>query len=354
MTQQPQPHSSNEPTDSASANLDRLTQSVEQRRQDMGLDRLPDDFSTSQVPPEEAVVDLESLVNNYKAKRAQDPTRGYTNSKEAIGAKAKPAEAGSAQAIIAQAKRRAYDDDDDDDLDDDDRAEAPEWRGSWDQVWRNGKFNKDALKDNLRALARDFGDEMKDNFGTRDKAKTSYKDKRKSKRRGLSLYPYGYQSVAVNASPNERLWAGLAHLALVLSFASAIPIAWVFSPFLFFAPLVIGLVFRKQSSFVRQHAFGAFAAIVGGTVGWALLVVAGVLLGTGITIALALTIVGIVLIPFLWLAIGIGILASTIIPIGTLIMGIMGGMAAMSGRTFLYPFVGHFTSHNRDDYQVIV
>ncbi|MGN9845557.1 DUF1707 and DUF4870 domain-containing protein [Nonomuraea sp. H19] len=94
---------------------------------------------------------------------------------------------------------------------------------------------------------------------------------------------------------NERLGAAAAHLLTLLGF----PIA---------GPLVLLLAMGKTSPYIRRHAVEAL--------NFQLTVL-------GATILLPFTVVGVILIPFIWVA--------------AVVLGVVGGVSALSESSFRYP-----------------
>lgn len=117
---------------------------------------------------------------------------------------------------------------------------------------------------------------------------------------------------SVPAGSDERIFAALAHLSAA--------IAWVLSAgwLNFVGPLIIWLLFRDRSPFVRKAAAGSFnftlSMTIGGVIGWILV----------FTVVLAP-------IGFLMIAAS-GILA--------IVLGVIGAWRTLGGKGFNYPW--HF------------
>jgi uncharacterized Tic20 family protein len=94
---------------------------------------------------------------------------------------------------------------------------------------------------------------------------------------------------------NERLGAAAAHLLVLLG----IPIV---------GPLILLLTGGKTSPYIRRHALEALNFQI--TV-------------TGATVLLPFTVIGIVLLPFIWVA--------------SVVLAIVGGVSALQGGNFRYP-----------------
>jgi len=102
---------------------------------------------------------------------------------------------------------------------------------------------------------------------------------------------------------DERLWGMLAHLAWIAG--SIIAIAPL-------GPLVVFLIFKDRSPFVRQHALEALNFWI------------TVYIALAISIALFFVIVGFVTFPLVCLA--------------ALVLSILAAVAANRGETYRYPF----------------
>jgi len=118
---------------------------------------------------------------------------------------------------------------------------------------------------------------------------------------------------------DERTWAMLAHLA---------PFAGSFLGFPVLGPLIVYLMYRDRSLFVRRHAAAALNFQI------MLLIV----FAAGLALAIPLTL----------LTLGIGLLVA--LPIGlfvaiaALVLQILGAVAAYHGREFRYPWTPGFVS----------
>ncbi len=121
-------------------------------------------------------------------------------------------------------------------------------------------------------------------------------------------------------TPEERQWAMLAHLTVLLNLVSAVggPLA----------ALAIYLAYRERSKYV---AFQAFQALVFQLIAW---VGAGVIAGLLFLVGGILTalVVGIFLLP---LACLVGL-----IPLAALVYGVMGAVACSRGEDFRYWLIG--------------
>jgi uncharacterized Tic20 family protein len=122
------------------------------------------------------------------------------------------------------------------------------------------------------------------------------------------------------SSDDERTWALLAHLSVLLNLVTGIlgPVA----------AIVIYFAFKDRSRYVRYHAMQAFLFqllwwVGGGILTTILWVTVGVL---------AVVIVGLCLIPFA--------LVASLLPLGALIYGVIGGIQVSQGQDFRYWLVG--------------
>ncbi|SPL90148.1 unnamed protein product [[Actinomadura] parvosata subsp. kistnae] len=108
-------------------------------------------------------------------------------------------------------------------------------------------------------------------------------------------FPHAPSSVTVPAESNERLGAALAHGLPLVGF-----------PIL--GPLLLLLTGGKTSAYIRKHALEALNFQI--TV-------------VGASVLLPLTVIGVVLLPFIWVA--------------AVILSIVGGVAALTEGNFRYP-----------------
>ncbi|MGR6915941.1 DUF4870 domain-containing protein [[Actinomadura] parvosata] len=108
-------------------------------------------------------------------------------------------------------------------------------------------------------------------------------------------FPHASSSVTVPAESNERLGAALAHGLPLVGF-----------PIL--GPLLLLLTGGKTSAYIRKHALEALNFQI--TV-------------VGASVLLPLTVIGVVLLPFIWVA--------------AVILSIVGGVAALTEGNFRYP-----------------
>lgn len=131
----------------------------------------------------------------------------------------------------------------------------------------------------------------------------------------------------------ERNWAMLAHLSVVVNLVTGFggPIA----------ALLIYLIYRSRSRFVAYHAL---QSLVFQLIGW---YGGGILIGIvwGIVGLLSAVFVGVLLIPVaLVFTCILGIL-----PLGTLIYGIVGGLQVNQGQDFRYWLIGDWLRSTLDN-----
>ncbi|HXF69203.1 MAG TPA: DUF4870 domain-containing protein [Thermoflexus sp.] len=125
-------------------------------------------------------------------------------------------------------------------------------------------------------------------------------------------------------SAEERQWAMLAHLSVLLNLVTALggPIA----------AFLIYMFYRDRSRYIAFHAlqslvFQLIAWVGGGLLAAVAWVISGVL---------AAVIVGICLIPFACLF--------SLIPLGAIVYGVIGGIACSRGEDFRYWLIGDWVA----------
>ncbi len=126
-----------------------------------------------------------------------------------------------------------------------------------------------------------------------------------------STPPYGpYSSGTPQPTSDERLWGILAHLSAPI--ASVISVGWL----TVVGPLVVWILYKDKSAFVRNAAAGAFNFTLTmwlvSLVGWIL----------SITIVFAV----------------IGIPMIIIGALGSIVLGIVGAVKTANGEAFTYPW----------------
>ena len=111
-------------------------------------------------------------------------------------------------------------------------------------------------------------------------------------------------------SSDERLWAMLAHLSAPI--ASVVSVGWLN----FVGPLIVWLLFKDRSAFVRNAAAGAF--------------------NFQLTTTLA-TILGWILI-FTIVLFPVGIILLIIGALGSIVLGVIGALKTWNGEAYTYPW----------------
>ena len=132
-------------------------------------------------------------------------------------------------------------------------------------------------------------------------------------------------ALAQPLSPSdERTWAMLAHLSVLLNLATGF-----FGPI---AALIIYFVYKDRSRYVAYQSMQAFVFQLIWWVGGGLLI-AGIWGATGL---LSVVIIGLLCIPFSLIATFILL----IMPLVSLVYGVVGGIQASQGQDFRYWLVG--------------
>lgn len=216
---------------------------------------------------------------------------------------------------------------------------------------RIGQDDQDAV--DLDALMRDYARQSRaDDYLAQLEAEYRAEQKRKNEARTWrgqvedflrAPYPESYAPKAVESSAAERTWAAAAHLALLIGVPLSVGSGGVLGAAVALAPLLIYLSHRERSPFVEQHAMQALLALLGSTLGWFGLSIAGLVFGIVATILLTITLVGVVIVPFLWLGLLLVWLALLALPFGAFFLSMVGAAQALRGRTFRYPYVGKLT-----------
>lgn len=155
-------------------------------------------------------------------------------------------------------------------------------------------------------------------------------------------YEEAYATEYTDSNGGERLWAALAHLSLLIGIPIGAVSGGTLTPLLVIAPLLIYFFNRRHSRFVAKHAMQSVMALLASTLGWIVLLIGSGILGVLLTVVLALTIVGVIAIPFVWLGLALLWFASFAIPISAFFFSIVGAVQALRGRTFRYPYVGRW------------
>ena len=149
---------------------------------------------------------------------------------------------------------------------------------------------------------------------------------------------FNYRSADVTES--ERNWAMLAHLSVLLTLLIGIPSAGLATIVTVFVPLMIYFYFREKSEYVAYHALQSFAVQVLGTIGWIAILAVGMIAGTLLIILLAITIVGLLVVPFVAIGMVLFAVASLGLPIGMVVFGLIAAWEAYQGKWYQVPYVG--------------
>jgi uncharacterized Tic20 family protein len=159
-------------------------------------------------------------------------------------------------------------------------------------------------------------------------------------------YEPGYESVQYNVTAHEKNIASLAHASSLFTLMAGVFTAGIAVPFLVFVPLWIYLSYRGKSEFVARHAMQAFVMQLVGTFGYVAVVGLSALVGVVLTVLLAITIVGILAIPFLWLTLILFWIATLALPLGMAGFGLVGAIRAAQGRSYKYPYIGKWVDRD--------
>ncbi len=216
---------------------------------------------------------------------------------------------------------------------------------------RIGQDDQDAV--DLDALMSDYARQSRaDDYLAQLEAEYRAEQKRKNEARTWrgqvedflrAPYPESYAPEAVESSAAERTWAAAAHLALLIGVPLGVSSGGVLGAAVALAPLLIYLSHRERSPFVERHAMQALLALLGSTLGWFGLTIAGLVFGIVTTVLLTITVIGVMIVPFLWLGLLLVWLALLALPFGAFFLSMVGAAQALRGRTFRYPYVGKLT-----------
>jgi uncharacterized Tic20 family protein len=158
-----------------------------------------------------------------------------------------------------------------------------------------------------------------------------YQDSYKSKRGERYISP---------VSAEEKQWASLVHASAVTTFLFSLFSGGIGALLLPFIPLAVYYHQKDRSPFIARHALQAFMAQITGTLGVLGIILGVVIAGAVASVALAISIVGIILLPFLWLAIIGVIFAALLLPFAMVVFGLIGASKASQGEEYTYPYVG--------------
>lgn len=187
----------------------------------------------------------------------------------------------------------------------------------------------------LEAMVRDYEIES-DGLRLGDDGEIEYISKRKNDekaKRGMEINVGEY----VYSTQQERNLAALAH---IMPWVMALFGFWTHGlaiPLLLIATAVIYFNYKDRSEFVARNAFEALKAQLIGTLGVAVIPTLLSIIAVIIIIPLAISIVGILLIPFVVVALVLGVLASVLLPIVLMIFSVIGALQAFNGQVYHYP-----------------
>ncbi|CAG0979845.1 hypothetical protein ARNL5_02377 [Anaerolineae bacterium] len=290
--------------------------------------RKNDNSNYDDLAPEDEV-DLDELVKNYNQKRKNDQryNDSYDDDEDEVG--------------YSKSKRSETPDSGD--------LRRPRTREEWEEWGRRMGSNLEQMGEKFGKKAEEWGDKVARQMDDWSRKKGRKLDPKVARNIGEHLkqflsHPYeaNYQASSTNATSDERNIAALAHGSIPLIFIGGTFSAGLATPIFFLIPLVLYFMYREKSNFVARHAMNAFAAMLMASIGWIVLIMGSAIIGVVLSIALALTVIGILAIPFLWMFIVLVILISLLIPLGTFVFSIFGIFAALSGRTFNYPYIGRW------------
>ena len=152
-----------------------------------------------------------------------------------------------------------------------------------------------------------------------------------------------YSAIPIPSEANEKNLSALAFAMPLLMLLLGTLTAGFGVPVMLLITLIIYMSYKDRSEFVRQNVGEALKGQLIGTLGWIGLLVAMPVIGAILTVILTITIVGVLLVPFLWIAIVIGILASLAIPVWMIVFGLVGAWEALQGKTYTYPVPSFIT-----------
>lgn len=146
--------------------------------------------------------------------------------------------------------------------------------------------------------------------------------------------------VYTGAPEKERTWAALAHASMILTVLFGLSSGGLLALLTIFIPLVIYLAYRQRSEFVAYHALQAFVMQAIGTVGWAVVLLAGVLVGVIISTVMAITVIGLPVAFVTILATILFVVVSLVMPLAMIVYGAIAAWEAHLGVRYRIPFVG--------------
>jgi uncharacterized Tic20 family protein len=150
----------------------------------------------------------------------------------------------------------------------------------------------------------------------------------------------GFTVSKASVTDDERMWAAIAHGSALLTLLVGVLTGGIATLFTLFIPLGIYFAYRQRSEYVAYAALQAFALQVLGTVGWIAVLVIGILAGVLLSVLLAITIIGALLVPFIALAVILFALASFAMPLGMVVYGVIASWETYQGKWYRYPWIG--------------
>ncbi|MFQ3535829.1 MAG: DUF4870 domain-containing protein [Aggregatilineales bacterium] len=153
-------------------------------------------------------------------------------------------------------------------------------------------------------------------------------------------YDKAYAPESVQASSKERLLAAVAHLSLLLGIPLGLASVGLLAVFVALLPLSIYLNYRGRLPFVAAHALQASLALLASTIGWIILTAVVGIIGLVITVLATITIIGVIIVPFVWLGLLLIWLALLGLPLVAFMLSLAAAVQALRGRTFRYPYIG--------------
>jgi uncharacterized Tic20 family protein len=146
------------------------------------------------------------------------------------------------------------------------------------------------------------------------------------------------RSIPVPSTSNERNLAALLHAFPLLGLFFGTLSGGLGVPIMMLITAGVYFHYKDRSEFMRRNAWEALKNQLVGTLGFAALVTAIPIVATVLIVVSAITIVGILLIPFIVIAMVLGILASLALPIVSLALSGVGAYRAYNGEVYRYPY----------------
>jgi len=160
-------------------------------------------------------------------------------------------------------------------------------------------------------------------YSTKDNAKRKRKTSPSSRLAGLS--------------EQERHWASLAHASVLLTLVTGLFSGGFLSLLSICIPLGIYFYWRNRSEYVAFQALQAFTLQALGTVGWLALLLAGVVVGTLLTLLLAISLIGIPLLIVVIPALVLFVLGTFAMPFAMLVYSLIAAVQTWQGINYRLP-----------------